>query len=258
MSLFGNLTSDGLEDSQDRLGGSQVFESNIYTGPIKVAYAGQAPSGARNVTLIMDLGGNEYRETVYITNKKGENYFLNKEDKSKKVPLPGFTTIDDICLVTTGKPLAEQESEDKMVKVYDPDLKKEVPKSVPVITALLGQIVSLAISKNLENKSEKDNNGTYVPIVETRLTNNIEKVFHTETQMSVAEARNGLEKGLFWNAWIERNKGKDRDKRTIKDGIAGHAGKPGGSSSSRGAAGPPQASNAGQTPRKSIFGAKTA
>jgi len=251
MSLFGNLKSDGLEESTDRLGGFQAWETGIYTGPIKVAYAGQSASGARYVTLIVDHDGKEYHETIYITNKAGENWFLNKETK-KKVPLPGFTIIDDTCLVTTGAALSDQESEEKMVKVYDVDAKKELPKSVPVLTGLTGKIVSLAILKTLENKSVKDTNGVYNDTAETRFSNNIDKVFHTETKMTVAEARNGAESGTFWEAWDKKNKGVDRDKRTIKDGSAGVAGKPG---AARIQAGPPQAGSGSPT-RKSLFGAK--
>lgn len=250
-SLFGELKNDGLEESQDRLGGFSVLETDIYTGPIKMAYAGQAASGARSVTLIVEHDGKEYRETIYITNKKGENFFLNKDDKSKKVPLPGFTTIDDICLVTSGKPLAEQEGEDKMVKIWDNDARKELPKSVPVLTGLLGLVVSLAIVKQLENKNVKDSSGEYVPTGEERETNFIDKVFHTETRMTVAEARNGAEKGTFWDAWLERNKGKVRDKRVIKDGVGGTPGRPG----SKPVGGPPQANGAAPA-RKSLFGAK--
>jgi len=251
MSLFGNLKSDGLEESTDRLGGFQAWETGIYTGPIKVAYAGQSASGARYVTLIVDHDGKEYHETIYITNKAGENWFLNKETK-KKVPLPGFTIIDDTCLVTTGAALSDQESEEKMVKVYDVDAKKELPKSVPVLTGLTGKIVSLAILKTLENKSVKDTNGVYNDTAETRFSNNIDKVFHTETKMTVAEARNGAESGTFWEAWDKKNKGVDRDKRTIKDGSAGVAGKPG---AARIQAGPPQAGS-GYPARKSLFNAK--
>jgi hypothetical protein len=248
--IFGNLKSEGLTETEDRLGGYSPFESGIYTGKIKVAYAGKAASGAQNITLVLDFGGREYRETVYITNRNGENWFLNKDDKSKKVPLPGFTTIDDICLVTTGKPLADQIGEDKTVKVYDPEAKKELPKSVPVLTELLGQELSVGILKNQENKSEKNSAGEYVPTAEVRFTNTIEKVFHTETKMTVAEARQGVEKPAFWDAWEERNKGQTRDRRTIKDGQGGTSGRPGAP-----AGAPPQA-GAATSPRKSLFGAK--
>lgn len=254
MNVFGGLTNDGLEETQDRLGGFDVFETDIYSGQIKVAYAGQSPGGARSVTMVVDFNGKEYRETVYITNKAGQNFFLNKDDKTKKVPLPGFTTIDDICLVTDGKPLHEQNAEDKMVNVYDPDAKKELPKSVPVLIDLIGKTVSLAISKVIENKSVKQSDGSYANTAETRTVNTIDKVFHTETKMTVAEARDGKETGAFWDAWIKRNKGKERDKRTIKDGQAGQVGRPGAGKTHTG---PPQAGNS-QAPKKSLFGDKKA
>lgn len=249
MSLFGNLKNDGLEESQDRLGGFQPLETDVYTGTIKMAYAGQAASGARSITLLVDIGSREYRETIYITNKKGENWFLNKDNNTKRVPLPGFTTIDDICLVTDGKPLADQEVEDKMVKVYDVEAKKELPKSVPVLTGLLNKVVSLGIVNTLENKNVKQGND-YVATADTRKVNTIEKVFHTETRMSVVEARNGIEKPAFWDAWAERNKGVTRDKRTIKDGdtTPPKAGRP--------QAGAPQAATGGGKARTSLFGNK--
>jgi hypothetical protein len=139
-----------------------------------------------------DLNDKEYRETIYITNKQGENFFLNKDDPTKKVPLPGYTTVNDICLMTTDKPLSEQDTEAKMVNVWDNDAKKEVPKSVPVLTELLGQKVTLGILKQLVNKNEKNqSSGKYEPTAETREENVIEKVFHSPTHMTVVEAQNG-------------------------------------------------------------------
>lgn len=248
MSLFGNLKNEGLEEAQDRLGGFQALETDIYTGKITMAYAGQSQSGARNVTLIFAHDGKEYRETVYVTNSKGENFFLNKEDKTKKVPLPGFTIIDDLCLITTGKPLCEQEAEEKVVKIYDFEQKKELPKSVPVLIELLGQTVSLGIVKQIENKQVKNSAGEYEATAETRTINFIDKVYHTESKMTVTEGKAGKTQGEFWDAWLNRNKGQERDKRTIKDGEAGAAGRP-----SRAPNTPPQAGAAAPA-RKSLFG----
>lgn len=244
--LFGSLTNDGLEEATDRIGGFQPFDSGIYTGTIKLAYAGESQGGAKNVTIVVDMDGKDYRETIYITNKKGENFFYNKQDPKKKVPLPGFTTIDDICLVTTGKPLCEQPAEDKVVNVYDADLRREVPKSVPMLVDLLGKQVSLGILRQLENKSEKDGAGNYIPTADTRETNAIDKVFHTETKMTVAEARASKGHPEFWITWSERNAGVTRDRREIKDGAAGQAGRPAMGRT------PPQAGT--NAPAKSLFG----
>lgn len=253
MSLFKNLTSQGLEETQDRLGGGGAVETDIYSGRIKVAYAGESKRGAKNVTILVALeGGREYRETVYITNAKGENFFLNKQDNSKKVPLPGFTVIDDICLCTTGAPLADQDVEEKTVKVYDFDAKAEIPKSVPVLVGLIDQPISLGIVKSIEDKSKDDGNGNYVPTGETREVNTIDKVFHTETRMTTVEARNGADEAGFWDAWLKKNKGQTRDK-TSKEaaGQGGAAGAP------RAANAAPQAGgNAAPAAKKSLFGNK--
>lgn len=241
MSLFKSLTTAGLEETTDRTGGFTPLDTDIYTGIIKLAYAGASQGGAQYVSLVIDIGGKDYNETCYITNKKGENFYLNKNDPSKKVPLPGFTVIDDICLATVGSPLADQDAEDKIIKLYDYEAKKELPKSVPVLTGLLGQTVSLAIVNSLVNKKEKSGN-EYLPTAETRNENHIEKVFNTQSMMTIAEARAGKEKGEYHEVWLNKNKNNVQDKRVIKDGVAGVAGAP------------KQAALGSAAPRKSLFG----
>ena len=244
--MFGNLTTDGLQESQDRLGGISVFSTDIYIGTVKALYAGKSSGGATSVTLIADLNGKEYTETLYVTNKDGQNWFANKQDNTKKVPLPGFTVVDDICLIATGEPLAAQETEEKVVKVWDSEAKKEMPKSVPMIIAALGKPIALGIQKTLANKQTKV--GTeYVPNAETREENHIDKVYHPEMKLTVAEARAGQDVAQFWDAWLLKNKDQVRDKRTIKDGEAGNSGAPS-------KAPPKPGTPAGQPARKSLFG----
>lgn len=248
MSLFGNLKTEGLEESQDRIGGFGAVETNYYEGVIKVAYATTAASGAKAVNLIVALAGKEYRETIYVTNKKGENWFLNKDDKTKKVPLPGFTTVDDICLCATEKPLAEQDIEEKVVNVFDFEAKKELPKNVPVLVELTGKTVGFGIVKTLENKGVKQPDGSYIDGPEERDVNHIDKVFHVPTGLTMVEVRAGTkpEDAAFRDKWTEANRNKTRDKRSIKNGQGGaQAGAP------RQTAAPQQ----GGTPaRKSLFG----
>ena len=250
MSIFGNLTNDGLEETTDRLGGFQIRATDIYPATIKAAYAGQSAGGARNVTVVAELPDGEYSETIYVTNKKGENWFLNQNDKSKKVPLPGFTTIDDICLVTTGKSLAEQDTEEKVVKIYDFDERKELPKAVPMLVDLIGQTLFLGIVQQTVDKNQKnDSTGEYEPTGETRDQNVISKVFHDPSKVTVVEAREAQKAGrdaeaTFYDKWVEKNKGTVRDKTEKKAG--GNAGAP------------PKPAAAGGTaaPRQSLFGKK--
>ena len=248
MSIFGNLTNEGLEETTDRLGGFQIRATDIYPATIKAAYAGQSDGGARNVTIVVELPDGEYSETIYVTNKKGENWFLNQNDKSKKVPLPGFTTIDDICLVTTGKPLAEQDSEEKVVKIYDFNERKELPKAVPMLVDLIGQTLFLGIVHQTVDKNQKnESTGEYEPTGETRDENVIEKVFHDPTKMTVVEARQGATEPVFFEKWLSKNKGIVRNKAKGANGKGlGVAGRPGG--------GAPQSGNGGQKKTSSLFG----
>ena len=109
--MFGNVTTAGLESAGDRIGGGrQLLESGIYTGTVKLAYAGKAKSSAsQSVTVHLDINGQEHRETFWVTNKQGENFYADKQDPKKKFPIPGYASIDELCLVTTGFPLSEQD-----------------------------------------------------------------------------------------------------------------------------------------------------
>ena len=224
MSLFKNLTTDGVEKSEDRLGGFSILDSDIYETTIKAMYAGESQKGAMSVTLIGDVGGREYRETIYITSSKSKGQKNYYERDGKKMPLPGFTVIDDICLIATGKPLADQDTEEKVVNIYDFDQKKEVPTTVPMLVEALGQKVALGIQKQLENKNVQNASGEYEATEETREINVVDKVFHPEL-----------------------NKGEVRDRREIKEGQGGASGRP--------AKAAPKAGSA-PAPTKSLFGKK--
>lgn len=250
MTTFKNMGTQGLEESTDRLGGYQPLESGIYQATIKAFYAGKSQGGAHNLTLIADVGGGrEYKETIYFTNKQGENFFVQKES-GKKSPLPGFTVVDDICLMATGEPLEKQETEEKVINVYNWEARKEEPTRVDMITAAIGQTVALGILRKTENKSEKDASGKYVPTAETRDVNAIDKVFHPELHVTVAEARKGattIADAKFWDQWEAKNAGVTKDDRKIKDGATG---------GSVGGGKPPAASGGQAAPKTSLFGAK--
>ncbi|WP_244832391.1 hypothetical protein [Caballeronia sp. TF1N1] len=252
--LFGNLSNDGLEESQDRLGGYQPRNSNIYEFVVKAMFAGVSDGGARSVTFIGEEGGKEYRETFWVTNKNGENWFPAKDKQGKptgkKSPLPGFTMVDDICLITTGKGLAEQDAEDKVVKVWEDG--KEVNKAMPHLVDVAGQKVALGVLRRLVNKNVKNDAGVYVPGPEEREENVTDKVFHPELKLTCAEARNEATEPVFWDAWLNLNKDKVKDGRKYDAKTGGTAGGPPQSSKS----GAPAAGGAPAGERKSLFGKK--
>lgn len=249
MTIFGNLQTDGLEEAQDRVGGFRIFETDAYLAKIKLAYAGKASqSNAQNVTLVFDLPGGEYRETLWVTNKDGKNFYVGQDKKN--YPLPGFTVVDDICMMTTDKPLSAQIAEEKVVNLYDFDQKKEVPTSVQMLVDLLGKEVILGIQKQTVNKQAKDGNGVYQDTADSRDQNVIDKVFHSPSQLTMVEAKRGVTTAAFYGIWTEKNRGRTNDRRKIKDGNSTQGGRTG----RPGAGGPPKAGD-GAAKTTSLFGA---
>lgn len=215
MGLFDNLTTEGLEESKDIAGGGgyQPLSSDIYSAVIKLAYSSKSRSSeARSVTFHADINGNEYRETIWITTGKGVNYYVSKEDGKTRIPLPGFAIIEELCLLATKEPLSAQTTEEKVVKLYNFDEKKEMPTTVPVLTSLIGKEINLGILREIVDKVARDDAGNYVPTGETRTQNVTSKVFHPETNKTVNEYRHDVKDPEFYTAWIAQNQGKDRNR----------------------------------------------
>jgi hypothetical protein len=250
MKMFGNLSSQGLEDTKDSMGGGSFLkDTNIYAGTIKMAYAkNSASSDSVAMAIQIDIDGQEYREDLWVVNKKGENFYVDGKDPTKKHPLMGFTHANDICLMTTDMELAELSTEEKTISLYDFDARKDMPTKADVFTDLIGKEIKVAIVRQIVDKNTKQDDGRYVPSGETREENSIEKVFHAPTNMTVVEARQGLEEPVFHDKWKLANEGKpprDRSKGVTKGG-----GKAPGTAGAPGAAGAAKPSG--------LFGKKTA
>ena len=248
--LFGGLKAktEKMEQARDSVGGFTAKDSDIYGAVLKVAYAGKSKGGANFLSTVFVLAdGSEYKEDLYFTSgdDKGNLPYYTKGDK--QVPLPGYTIVSDLLLVTAGTSLEEANFEEKVVNVYDAEAKKELPKSVMVPVDAIGKNVSLAIQKILEVKQKKnESTGAYEDTDETRETNSIDKVFDTDSKFTVIEAQNSADEPVFWDKWLEANKGKVRD-NTKKKGGGQQAG-------SNGA--PPKAGAAAPAPKTSLFAKK--
>lgn len=238
MGIFKNQTTENIEDSGDTLGGGfQPVPSDVYDAVIKLAYVGKSRSSdSQSVTLHLEVDGKEVRETIYVTNRDGENFYKDKKDPKKKHFLPGWSTIDDICLFVTGEGLTEAATEPKTVKLYDFDARAETNQEVPVLVDIIGKPIKVGILRQIEDKQKmNESSGKYENTGETRTVNVIDKVFHPETGRTVTEYRQEVDPGEFMDAWLERNKGQDRNraKGTAAGGPgAGGVGRPGGAKKS--------------------------
>lgn len=203
-------------------GGFRVLETGIYPAKITMAYTGVAKSGAHNVTVHFKTDSQELRETFYVTSgtEKGTKPFFINKDGNKEF-LPGYNIVESLCALTVGKHAYDVETEDKVIKLYNYDLKKEAPTQVPVIVDLLDQEIYIAVEKQIVDKNVKGADGRYVPSGETREQNEIVKVFRASDKMTTAEILAGAEEANFYNTWVEKNAGKTRNKASKTAGTAG-------------------------------------
>lgn len=253
--LFSDLkVTQDMEEVEDRLGGGRhVFETDVYEElDIKLAYTGKSDSGARYITIVAEIDGNEYEETIYITNSKGENFYVKD---GKKNQMPGFVTINELCLTATGSELEDQDTEERQIEVWDSTEKKKVRQARDVLTDLTGAKATLAIRKVVQPKTKKtdrkDDKGrtVYEDTDEDVTVNEIVKAFHPSTRATVSEIRRAEKDGKdieakFIDEWAEKYRGKTTNKRK------------GNGSSSGSGSGAPKASGGGEKPKSSLFGPK--
>lgn len=209
--MFKNLTTEGLEKEIDYIPGSgSTLPSGYYEATIKALYAKQNASGSMGVTLLANLeDGKEYKEMFTITNREGHNYY---DFKGKKSPLGGFTIVNDICLVASGKPLNEQDTEDKVFKIYDYDLKEEVPTTLPTITALAGEKVGLVIRQSRKfRQALNSSTGKWEDTEDTYTLNEVIKVVYPNDRATVSE-RSTDSDAVYTSTWLEKFEGQLYDR----------------------------------------------
>lgn len=215
--LFGNAKQElvGSEKEKDVLGGRRkLLETDAYDAKVDVAYVTTSQGGARALNFIFKVGDTTHRETVYVTNRKGEVTYTKD---GKKHPLPGYSLVNALSKLAIGKELSDLSFEKKIVKIYNFEQKKEIPTEVDVAVELIGADINLGIMKVLENKQQKDQAGAYVSIADTREVNEWSRVFHPKTGQTALEYDTSAE-ATFRTQWLAEFKGKqiDRTDKSLK------------------------------------------
>jgi hypothetical protein len=244
MSIFDNIKSDdSIEGEEDRLGGAALLDSGAYPAKVNLAWVTESSGGAMCINVNFNVDGREVRQRFYATSgrAKGQKNYYETKDGEKRY-LPGYNIANALCLLTVGKELQAMDHEKKVIKLYDPQAKAEVPTEVPVLTDLIGQEIILGVLRQTVDKVAKNDAGAYQPTGETREENEVDKLFRHRDSLTSAEIRAGVDEPKFLESWKAKWTGEIRDKST-------------------GGAGTTKASAAGKTgtggsgkPTESLFG----
>jgi hypothetical protein len=241
MGLLTGLASDAdIKQETDSVGGTKVFPSGTYSAVIDAAFLGKSKGGATSLTMHYAMpDGSTFRNVLWIVSgdaKGNKNYYVNKN--GDKHFLPGFNAANSISVLAIDKKLTELEEEDKVITLYDFDLKKEIPKKVPMLTELIGQEITIGLIEQTVDKNVKTDAGEYVASGETRQENEVDKVFRTSDGITLAELTDG-KPPEFITTWTKKWIGEVRNKAKGAPKGAGVV------------AGAPKASTA---PKESLFG----
>ena len=225
MSLLANLTTDeSIANERDSIGNGGPMDSGLYPFNVAMAHINKAASGALGLVVALKTAeGKEVRETLWMTSgtaKGCKNYY---EKDGQKNYLPGFIAANALALLTVGKEISQLDTETKVINLYSPEAKAEVPTKVEVVMDLLNQEIIAGVIKQTVDKSVKNDAGVYVPTGETRDENTIDKFFRAKDRMTTAEIRAQAEVPTFIETWEQKWTGKTRDRSKG----AGSAGTPG-------------------------------
>lgn len=201
-------------------GGGYIKDTDVYLMKINHAFFEKSKGGALGVNISFkhsDEQKTEFNSTIYVTSgdtKGNRPYYVSKQ--GNKVPLPGYTLVDDMVrLATNGATTLETiTTQDKTVEVYDGAQGGKVNKQVQVIDQLNGAVLKVALLKCLNNKW-KDG----APTAETMERNEVDRVFGQDDR-TVREVQANT-KAEIMPLWIKKNQGQVRDNRTIKDSSTG-------------------------------------
>lgn len=247
MNMLASLASDNtIAQETDSVGGNSPLESGLYPFTVSMAHLNKSAGGA--LGLVLTLTGadkRDVRQTLWMTSgtAKGCKNFYEKD--GEKHFLPGFNHANALALLTVGKEISALDTEQKVIKLYSPEAKAEVPTKVDVLVELLGKEILVGLLKQTVDKTQKNDQGIYVATGDTRDENEIDKLFRASDSMTTAEIRAQAAEAAFAFTWETKWSGKTKDK---SKGVAANSGTFGAPRTSGATSAP------SKKPAKSMFG----
>ena len=191
-------------------GGGFAWESGVYDATVKMVYLNQTASEAMWFNVILEKNsGNfaELRENFCVKSgkAKGNKTYYTKDGKD--YPLPGYSIANSMCVAITGESLPKcmESVEKKTVKVWNPELKKEVPAERPVVMSLVGKPIKVAVHQVIEDRTAKNAKGEYVPTGTSRTINKCK--FFGNAEGKTAEEIAKKEPATRFDKWAQKNTG---------------------------------------------------
>jgi len=219
MGAFAKLKDDtSIQEEKDVLGGGSKFgpvASDTYNTTISMIYTRTTANGARYVCMTLKTAeGREIRVEDMLVNSgnaKGNKHYYETKAGERRYH-KGYTLVNHLAMLTAEKHLAELDTEEKVIKLWNFKSRSEEPTKVPVIAELLDKPITAAIFNKIEDKTAYDEaSGNYLVTGETRTFNEVDKFFRASDNMTVSELKAGADTATFYNTWKAKWEGKVRD-----------------------------------------------
>lgn len=225
------LGKDVQREKTDRVGGVQIHPSDFYVAKVKALYLTETKNGATMANVILEMpDGSEYKEMQCVARMvDGESSATYTKD-GRQYPLPGFDMIDDLLQLAADESLEDADTEDKYVKVYNNDTKREEDTEVDFYTQVIDKEIGVVLKHVKKNKYKGGKE-----INEAIETNEISKFVDPEERATVAELIADSEEdadeptaGTYVDKWLDKYKGQIFD--TYKEVSEGRGARAGGKS----------------------------
>lgn len=225
MSLASLQMDDSVNNETDFVPKRGLLESEIYTCTVKMAYMSESSGGAKTLNLSLETAdGRVVDNKVYLTSgrAKGQKNYSVSNKTGERNYLQGFNLGNSLAALSIGQPIGNVELEDKVLKIWDNDLKEEVPTTVPVFAALLGQPIVAGIKQKIvdavTNVAAEGELAQWKPNGKVKEINEFDKFFRASDNLTTAEILAGITEGDYINTWRTNNAGKTIDESTVPSG----------------------------------------
>ena len=178
--------------------GSLIWDTGLYQALLKYAYFGTTKKGDPFVNLVIEINGITKTFPVYIM--YSDTHTTTKKGPDGKIKsMPGYVQMNSLAYILTDKTFDQimDNQEEKVVKVFNWNTRKEEPVNVMALTDLCNKKICVGIKKMLKHKTALVN-GQYLPTTDTFHTNEIDR-FYTEDGRLAKEKAEGIEASYALN-----------------------------------------------------------